>query len=207
MKWIFVFLLLSLAACKQGPVCFLTSSDIQKQSPQKLLVTRDAGNKITRLADAGWDSTKGGVYAFYPDEKLKSYSFYQNNKKAVYREEYNKNGVMTRSEGSPMVDRIITEVNLDSAFVQIYFFKLQKTFQPLQITINHNPVLQFPLTDDSLYSNIKMVSFGLNTENMTSLNIYSRLEYMNDCSKIDHVLTDTLRLVKNPHISPAVPGK
>ena len=110
---------------------------------------------------------------------------------------------MTRSEGSPMVDRIITEVNLDSAWIQIYFFKLQKTFQQLQITINHSPALHFSLVDDSLYSNIKVVSFGLDTKGMNSLNIYSRLEYMNDCSKIDHVLTDTLRLVKNPHISPA----
>ena len=207
MKWIFIFLLFSLAACKSGPICFLTSSDIQKQSPRKLLVTYGSGNKVTGLADAGWDSTKGGVYSFYPDEKLKSYTFYQNNKKAVYREEYSENGVMTHSEGSPMVDRIITEVNLDSAYVQIYFFRLQKTFQRLKITINHNPVLQFPLIDDSLYSNIKVVSFGLNTSNMTNLDIYSRLEYMNDCTKIDHVLTDTLRLVKNPHISPAVPGK
>ena len=206
MKRVSVFLLFSLAACNQGPFCPLTASDIQNQSPQKLLVTRGPGNKITGLADAGWDSAQGGVYAFYPDEKLKSYTFYQNNQKAVYREEYNARGAMKRSEGSPMVDRIITEVNLDSAFVQIYFFKLQKTFQPLQIRINENPAVSYSLTDDSLYSNIKTLSFGINTAGMSNLNIYSRLEYMNECSKIDHVLTDTLRLVKNPHISPAGQG-
>ena len=206
MKRIFTILLFFMAACKSGPICFVTATDIQKQSPQKLLVTPGADNKISALSDAGWDSTKGGVYSFYPDEKLKSYTFYQNNKKAVYREEYNKNGLMTRSEGSPMVDRIITEVNLDSAFVQIYFFKLQKTFQPLQIRINENPAVSYSLTDDSLYSNIKTLSFGINTAGMSNLNIYSRLEYMNECSKIDHVLTDTLRLVKNPHISPAGQG-
>ncbi|HEY4154797.1 MAG TPA: hypothetical protein VGM24_05210 [Puia sp.] len=207
MKWIFIFLLFSIASCKRGPVCFVTSADIQKQSPQKLLVSYGSGKKIAGLYDSGWDSTKGGVYLFYPNDHLKSYTFYQNNKKAVYREEYNENGVMVHSEGSPMVDRIITEINLDSAYFQIYFFKLQKTFQRLQITINQNPALQFTLQNDSLYSNIKMVSFGLNTKDLSKLNIYSRLEYLNDCSKIDHILTDTLLLVKNPHISPANAGK
>lgn len=207
MKWIFIFLLSSIASCKKGPICFLTSADIQKHVPQKLLIAYAAGQKITSLYDPGWDSSKGGVYLFYPDDKLKSYTFYQNNKKPVYREEYNENGLMVRSEGSPMVDRIITEVNLDSAYFQIYFFKLQKTFQNLKITINHHPPLQFPLVDDSVYSNIKVVSFGLNTKDLTNLNIYSRLEYLNDCSKIDHVLSDTLLLIKNPHISPANPGK
>ena len=207
MKWIFIFLLSSIASCKTVPICFLTSADIQKHAPQKLLIAYAAGQKITSLYDPGWDSAKGGVYLFYPDDKLKSYTFYQNNKKPVYREEYNENGLMVRSEGSPMVDRIITEVNLDSAYFQIYFFKLQKTFQNLKITINHHPPLQFSLVDDSVYSNIKVVSFGLNTKDLTNLNIYSRLEYLNDCSKIDHVLSDTLLLIKNPHISPANPGK
>jgi hypothetical protein len=207
MKWIFIFLLFSLASCKTGPICFLTSADIQKHAPQKLLISYRSGQKINALYDSGWDNSKGGVYLFYPDDRLKSYTYYQNLKKPVYREEYNENGVMTRSEGSPMVDRIITEINLDSAFIQIYFFKLQKTFQKLKITINKKPPLLFPLVDDSVYSNIKTVSFGLNTVDLTNLNIYSRLEYMNDCSKIDHVLSDTLLLVKNPHISPANSGK
>ena len=206
MKWVFIFLLFSMASCKPGPICFLTSTDIQKSAPRKLLISYGSGQVINALYDSGWDSIKGGAYLFYPDSRLKSYTFYQN-QKPVYREEYNENGVMTRSEGSPMVDRIVTEENLDSAFFQIYFYKLQKTFQNLKITINKKPPLLFPLADDSVYSNIKVVSFGLNTQDLTNLNIYSRLEYINDCSKIDHVLSDTLLLVKNPHISPANPGK
>jgi hypothetical protein len=207
MKWIIVVVLIGLVSCKQGPVCFVTSADIQKSSPKKLLMDSAGPGKVTALYDSGWDSVKGGAFVFYPDDKLKSYTFYQNNRKAVYREEYNENGLMVRSEGSPMVDRIITEINLDSAYVQIYFFKLQKVFQSLKITINHNPPLLFPLADDTAYSHLKVVSFGLNTKDMTNLSIYSRVEYLDDCSRINHVLSDTLLLVKNPHISPASPGR
>jgi hypothetical protein len=203
MKWIFISLLFSIAACNKGPICFITAADIQKHAPQKLIVTYGSGQKINALYDSGWDNSKGGAYLFYKDEKLKSYTFYQNLKKPVYREEYSENGLMTRSEGSPMVDRIITEVNLDSAFFQIYFFKLQKTFQKLKITINKNLHFQFPLLDDTANSNIKVVSFGLNTRDLTNLNIYTHIEYLNNCSKINHILSDTLLLVKNPHISPA----
>ena len=67
--------------------------------------------------------------------------------------------------------------------------------------------MQFSLVDDSVNANIKAVSFGLNTKVLTNLDIYSRVEYLNDCSKVDHVLSDTLLLVKNPHISPANPVK
>ncbi|MDP4213601.1 MAG: hypothetical protein Q8926_13320 [Bacteroidota bacterium] len=207
MRWIFICLLFSITSCKTGPICFITSADIQMHAPRKLLAAHDAERRITALYDAGWDSARGGAYLFYPDDKLKTYTYYQSGKKPVYREEYSENGVMERSEGSPMVDRIITEINLDSAYVQIYFFRLQKTFQNLKITINRNPPMQFPLVDDSVNANIKEVSFGLNTKDMTNLDIYSRVEYLDDCSKIDHVLSDTLLLVKNPHISPANPGK
>lgn len=206
MKWLFIFLLFSATACKTGPICFISAADIQMHAPRKLLTAYDAQHKISALYDSGWDSVKGGAYLFYPDDKLKSYTYYQTGKKAVYREEYSENGVMEKSEGSPMVDRLITEISLDSAFVQIYFFKLQKTFQQLKITINNNPPMQFPLLDDSVNANIKQVSFGLNTRNMVNLNIYSRVEYLNDCSKVDHVLSDTLLLVKNPHIAPRNPG-
>jgi hypothetical protein len=203
MKRMLASLLFFLAACKAGPVCFLTSADIQKQSPQPLLASYGPAQKISSLADPGWDSTKGGVYLFYPDGHLKSYTFYLNDKKPVYREEYNENGVMVRSEGSPMVDRVITEVDLDSAYFEIYFFGLQKTFRPLQISINHNTPIPFTLTADSTYSGIRSVAFGLNTKDMTRLDVYSRVEYLDDCSKADHVLTDTLRLLKDPHLEPA----
>ncbi len=207
MRWLFIFILFAMASCKTGPLCFITASDIQIHAPKKLLAAHDAKNRISALYDSGWDTLKGGAYLFYPDDKLKSYTYYQTGKKPVYREEYSENGVMERSEGSPMVDRIITEINLDSAYVQIYFFKLQKTFQKLNITINKNLPMQFSLVDDSVNANIKAVSFGLNTKDLTNLDIYSRVEYLNDCSKVDHVLSDTLLLVKNPHISPANPAK
>lgn len=206
MKWVIVLPLLAIAACKSGPICFITSADIQRSAPQKLLIGYGSGQKISSLSDPGWDSTKGGVYQFYGDDHLKSYTFYQNDKKPVYREEYNDNGMMTHSEGSPMVDRIITEVGTDSAYFQIYFFKLQKTFQNLKITINQGAPMQFPVNADSTYSNLGSVSFGLNTTDMTRLNIFTRIEYLDNCTRVDHVLTDTLRLIKNPQLSPAEGG-
>jgi hypothetical protein len=207
MKWSALLLIISLSACKtKGPACIITASDIGKGGNGKLIILKDSGNKITAMYDAGWDSLKGGAYIFYPNQRLKSYTFYQN-RMAVYNETYDDQGYLIHTQGSPMVDRVINELGLDSAYVQVYFYSVIKSYQQLNIKINNNAAVNYVLQNDTSYSNMKSITFGITTSDLTKINMYSRIKYFDNCTKIEHILSDSLFLVKDPHIEPAPPRK
>jgi hypothetical protein len=206
MKWIALLLIISVSACKsKGVPCLIDVSDIVKGAPKKLITVRDsATSKITALYDQGWDSLKGGAYLFYPNELLKSYTFYQN-QVPVYSENYDELGYLTDTKGSPMVDRIINEYGEDSAYVVVYFFGPKKTYQPLSIKINNGKPVDNTLVRDSIYSNLQTTTFGLSTTGMNRINMYSRIKYTDDCTKVEHILSDSIFLIKDLHneLSPA----
>ena len=197
MKWLAPLLIISLSACnsKSRP-CLIDATDILKGATKKLIAVKDKGYKITALYDDDWDSLKGGAYIFYPNELLKSYTFYQN-KIAVYSETYDENGYLTGTKGSPMVDRVINEIGEDSAYVQVYFFKPMKIYQKLNIKINNNAATDYTLENDSVFSNIQSVTFGINTSSLNQLNMYSQIKYMDDCSQVEHILRDSIFLIKD----------
>jgi hypothetical protein len=203
MKWSALLLIISFSACKtKGPTYLISSVDILKGAKDSVITVRDAGNNISAIYDQGWDSLKGGAYIFYPNGQLKSYTFYQS-RVPVYNETYDEHGYLVHTQGSPMVDRVINELSLDSAYVQVYFFKPLKTYQPLNIKINNKPSVDYPLVNDTSYSNVVTVTFGITTTELSHINMYSRIKYIDDVTKIEHVLSDSLFLVKDPHIGPA----
>jgi len=208
MKWFVLLLIVAVTACKsKGVPCFIDVSDIIKGSPRKLITIKDSSYKITALYDAGWDSLKGGAYLFYPNQLLKSYTFYQN-RVPVYSENYDELGYLVKTQGSPMVDRVINELGEDSAYVEVYFFNPKKSYQQLNIKINNNAPANYSLGKDSSYSNMQSITFGFNTSNMSRINMYSQIKYTDDCNKVEHVLSDSIFLVKEPRsgLAPA-PGK
>ncbi len=197
MKWFVFLLVVSVSACKsRGVPCFIDATDIIKGSPKKLTTVKDSGYRIIALYDEGWDSLKGGAYLFYPNQLLKSYTFYQN-RVAVYSENYDEKGYLINTKGSPMVDRVINELGDDSAYVQVYFFRPKKSYQQLNIKINNNPPVDYSLEKDSNYSNMQSITFGFNTSNMNQVNMYSHIKYTDDCAKVEHVLSDSIFLVKD----------
>jgi len=199
MKWSALMLILWLSACKsKGPACFIDASDILKGAQKKLISVRDQGNKITALYDEGWDSLKGGAYLFYPNEFLKSFTFYEN-KAAVYSEEYDQQGYLVHTQGSPMVNRVINEMNLDTAYVQVFFYRTMKTYKDLSIQINNRAPVHYALENDTLFANMKSVTFGINISDLERVNMYSRVAYTDDCTKAEHILSDSLFLIKDPH--------
>ena len=206
MKWAISLLILTISACKnKKTVCLIDASDILKGATKRITVVKDSGYKISAIYDEGWDSLKGGVYLFYPNQFLKSFTFYQA-KSPVYSEEYDANGYLIETKGSPMVARIINDMDQqDSAFVQVYFFKPMKTYQELNIKINNGIPVNYALGNDSVFSNMKSVTFGINTTGQNRINMYSRIKYMDDCSKVEHILSDSLFLVKDSQtgLSPA----
>ncbi|HSZ33146.1 MAG TPA: hypothetical protein VK772_07535 [Puia sp.] len=199
MKWIGLILIVLLSACKnKTPACLIDVSDILKGSKGKIITIKDSGNKVVALYDEGWDSLKGGAYLFYPNQFLKSYTFYQN-KVAVYSEVFDEHGYLTHSIGSPMVARVINDMGEDSAYVQVYFYKPMKTYQLLNIKINNNKAVNYKLETDTNYSNLQSVTFGINTTDLNHINMYSQIKYMDDCTKIEHILSDSLFLIKDSH--------
>jgi hypothetical protein len=205
MKWFVFLLVVAFCACKsKGVPCFIDASDVMKGSSKKMITVKDTGYRITALYDPGWDSLKGGAYLFYPNQLLKTYTFYQN-KVAVYSENYDDKGYLVSTQGSPMVDRVINEYGDDSAYVQVYFFTPRKSFQSLNIKINNQAPVDYALEKDSTYSNIQSVTFGFNTTKLNSISMYSRIKYMDDCRKVEHVLSDSIFLVKDAKngLSPA----
>lgn len=203
MRWSALLLIISLSACKnKGPVYLISSEDILKGTNGNIITVKDAGNKVTAVYDPGWDSLKGGAYLFYPNGQLKSYTFYQS-RIPVYNETYDEHGYLTHTQGSPMVDRIINELSLDSAYVQVYFFRPMKSYQPLNIKINSKSSVNYALENDTSYSNMKTTTFGINTTDLTRINMYSQIKYIDDETKIEHILSDSVFLVKDPHIGPA----
>lgn len=199
MKWSALLLIISLSACKtKGPAYLINSTDILKGAPAKLITIKDAGNTITALYDEGWDSLDGGAYLFHHNGQLKSYTFYQS-RVPVYSETYDEYGYLVQTHGSPMVYRIINELGEDSAYVQVYFFKPMKSYQQLKIKINNSKAVNYTLRNDTIYSNLQSVTFGLNTSSLTRVNMYSQIKYLDDCTKIEHVLSDTIYLANDPH--------
>jgi hypothetical protein len=197
MKWFPLVLISFLFACKsKGPVCLINATDILKNASGKIIAVKDSSHKISALYDNGWDSLKGGAYLFYPNQLLKSYTFYQN-RVAVYSETYDEYGYLTDTKGSPMVDRVINDLGNDSAYVQVYFFSPMKSYQQLNIKINNNPVVDYTLQKDTIYSNMLSTTFGINTGNLNQINMYSRIKYLDKCSKVEHVLSDSIFLIKD----------
>jgi hypothetical protein len=205
MKWATLILFLILSACKDKKVvCLIDATDILKGATSNSIVQKDSSYKIVAIYDQGWDSLKGGVYLFYPNQFLKSYTFYQA-KKPVYVEQYDENGNLVQTSGSPMVARIINDMGQDSAFVQVYFYNPMKSYRNLNIKINNNPAETFALSRDTFYSNMKSVTFGINTTDQNHINMYSQIIYLDECTKIEHILNDSLFLVKDSQtgLSPA----
>ena len=205
MKWFPLVLMSFLFACKsKGPVCLINATDILKNASGKLITLKDSGHKITAVYDNGWDSLKGGAYLFYPNQLLKSYTFYQN-RVAVYMESYDEYGYLIGTRGSPMVDRVINEMGNDSAYVQVYFYSPMKSYQQLNIKINNNPAVNYTLLKDSIYSNMLSTTFGINTDSLNQISMYSRIRYLDHCDKVEHVLSDSVFLIKDSKngLSPA----
>jgi hypothetical protein len=96
-----------------------------------------------------------------------------------------------------MVDRVINELGNDSAYVQVYFYSPLKSYQQLNIKINNNAAFNYTLQKDSIYSNMLSTTFGINTGNLRQINMYSRIQYVDQCDKAEHVLSDSIFLIKD----------
>jgi hypothetical protein len=59
--------------------------------------------------------------------------------------------------------------------------------------------VHYKLENDSLFANVKSVTFGINISQLDRINMYSRINYTDNCTKVEHILSDSVFLIKDPH--------
>ena len=195
-KYCFVLFLLLVNCKSRINNCIVKVNVFLKRNANKVYVIDEFGKNKLIIRDKGIDSVKGGEYLF-DNGVLKSYKFFQTMNAYTYNEEYDDNGRSFRTEGEPLVDTKIREVNKDSAFFSFSFFSLNKTYRTLFITNNSGDKFSLQLKDDSLYSNMYIGSFGLSTRGLSRFSLYLGVEYSDNCESDVKFLKDTVFLVKD----------
>ena len=190
-----IFLILTISCNNENSNCLVTATSLYKTSSSKLFVV-DKFDKILR--DKCIDSIKGGEYSFYKNEQLKSYRFFQNMDAYTYNEEYDSTGKISKIEGKLLVYSKVREVNRDSAFFRLYLFSLNKLYTNSLISINNISKLSINPSSDTLYSNMSVISFGINTKGLNDFNIYLETDYIDLCNSKREVFRDTLHMTTTP---------
>jgi hypothetical protein len=202
MKRSYILIVFIFTACKNlKSDCSLTAEELLQGNRGKVHVIRDKNKKIIGISDTGLDGVKVGAYYFYPNGELNSYKFFQTDSAYNYDELYDKSGQIARIVGKPLVNTEIREVNIDSTFITFYFFSLHKVYKTMEIVTTTNLKSAIKLIDDTLYSNMKVATFGMNTKGLVKFKIYSSCEYVNECTLRSEIIRDTLSLIKNPRLN------
>ena len=98
-----------------------------------------------------------------------------------------------------MVNRVINELERAFGYVEVYFYKPLKSYNQLNIKINNNAAVNYTLQTDTNYSNMQSITFGINTSGLMHINMYSQIKYLDECSRAEHILSDSLFLIKDSH--------
>lgn len=181
--------------------CQVYADDILKSNHGKVYVADREKGTILGISDYERDKEKSGVYYFFPNGRLKSYKFFETDSAYDYSEDYDQDGQLINMTGRPLVDVAIREVDGDSAVISYHLFSLNKTFENARLTVNTNTPVNVRLTDDTLYSNMKRTSIGINTKKLIRFRVYFSCDYLINCTAKKLRLDDTLSLVKNPRLN------
>lgn len=183
---------------KQKDNCSITINELLEKDSSKLIATTIINGFPAEFRDKGTDSIRAGYYSFYKNGDLKAYSFFATTQAYTYHEEYDVIGGLTRIEGKPLVNYNVELISKDSVFFQLYFFALNKKYENLNISANNVKMFNLSLTDDTLYSNMKVVSFGLNVKGIENIKVYLDVKYINACTQKKETLKDTIALKYTP---------
>jgi len=178
----------------------ITSNEILAGSANRIFIPKGNKDRIIQLIDKGKDSTKGGVYVFDSASCLVKYAFFQNLKVYTYREEYDQGGNIINRVGKIFVDMEIKRVNIDSAFIQVYLFSLKKNFNDVQFKLNSTPTRSLKTIKDTLYTNMRIVNFGINTKGLENIKLYLFAQYQEERTATLKSESDTVYFIKNPEL-------
>jgi hypothetical protein len=202
----FVFILVfSVLGCVQKkPDCHnISSGDVLSKYYNRVFIPKGGtkGNTIVQIIDKGIDSIKGGAYAFNNSSCLRKYVFFQNLHAYTYREDYNEKGEIIKTVGKVFVNDDIMAIHDDSVFAKIYLFGLKKNYQYLTMKINDGDEIKLDIGDDSLYTNMKIATFGINVDSLKKIVVCLSVRYKDERSLQVRNEYDTLSFVRNPKLS------
>jgi hypothetical protein len=146
------------------------------------------------MIDIGIDTVIGGRYSFYPNGRLQSYKFFANDSVYTYNEEYSLSGILERSQGKPLMYKIIKEAGKDSAFFKFYLSALNKDYEEIKVTFENDKKISIRIINDTTFSNTKLISFGCDIRGYQDFNITSEIVYREICTGKTKKFVDTLQL-------------
>lgn len=198
-----LLLILFMYGCKEKTIqCYnVTSGEILSKYPNRVFIPKGGGNKIVQIIDKGTDSTKGGLYAFNEYSCLRKYIFFQNLQTYTYREDYNQKGQIIKRVGKIFLNTVVKTFHEDSVFIKIYLFGLMKNYQYLKAKINNEEESKLRINDDTLYTNMKIATLGINLKDLKKIFITFSTRYEDERSEQIKDEYDTLSLVKNPKLN------
>ncbi len=193
-----VLLVLFIVGCTNKKTnCTITADELFEQQGNKKLTIFSIKDRINKVINNGFDSTNG-VYSFYKNGHLQHYRFFANSEAYTYSEEYNEDGQLIKTEGNPLVYNSTELKTKDSIIFELYFLDLQKQYGTVKVTTNANQSLNLILKDDSVFTNMKYGSFGINRKGFDHIRIYINTEYQSRCDSKMHALSDTIALGYTP---------
>lgn len=197
-KWVFILLLLVGLGCTNESVnCTITSDELMQQQGSKKLSEFTIKGNVRKVINIGIDSTNG-VYSFYKNGHLQHYRFFANSEAYTYSEEYDERGRLIKMEGNPLVYNTAELKTKDSIFFELYFSDLQKKYGTVNITTNANQNFNLVLKSNSIFTNMKYASFGINRKGVDHIRIYVNAKYQIRCDSAVHILRDTIALGYTP---------
>ena len=153
-----------------------------------------------QVLDKGKDSIIGGAYFFRNNKKLESYKFFGSKNGYTYSEEYDINGNLVHTTGSPIVYRNIKEIGKDSVFITYYLFAYNKVYFQPKFSINDSSRIDLHLEEDTLYSNMMCTSTGINIKGLSDFKLYFEVSCIDHFAEEGELLKDTLVLKTTPQL-------
>jgi hypothetical protein len=189
-------------------VSSLTLDKILNDTSARIILT-DTSNGLTQLRDVGTDTVVGGYYEFYKNGKLKSYDFFFDRKEdtsqefmkkygdsiislSAYGEYYDTTGKLKSVKYNPFVYSLIRIKKNCIVNFKLYFFSLDKEYQRINVTTSNDKKYQLQLLPDTVFTNMKFVTFDIDGQGLDSIYAFVSAEYKNLNWGTNEILTDTV---------------
>jgi hypothetical protein len=154
---------------------------------------------IVEVSDKILDSSfiTKGIYVFDKKMHLRSYSFFVNDSNYRYSEEYDSNGFLINTEGTPLLEYRIWKKSSDTILFNVSLFALNKKYENIEIITNNGDTIRpVYLFKSNLYSNVKCFSFKLKLLNgISNLICYASGTFQNNCSLQKNDFIDTTNFI------------
>lgn len=177
--------------------CGLTITDLLEKEGNKVFETTISTDSIREFRDKGKDTIKGGYYTFYPNGSIKEYFFLINNDKAIYNEQYDKEGMLMYVNGNPLLSKTADLVG-DSLIVKFYLYAHKKEYR-VNLILKQDSIITLSVKKDTLYSNVESAEYIFRDMRIEKdISNYVLFEFKDLCTGQIHKFKDSINLHYKP---------